>query len=76
MRFNIISIDLEYPGKEHLIKDYLLREIREHRSFDKRDIVFTKIGRKTKAHELAINVYRGRIEPDIIVTKEDISPFI
>lgn len=71
-----ISIDIEYPGKDYLIKDYLLREIREYRSFDKRDIIFVKVGRKTKAHELGINVYRGRIQPDIIVTAEDISPFI
>lgn len=71
-----ISIDLEYPGKDYLIKDYLLRMIRGHRSFDKRDVVFIKVGRKTKAHELAINAYRGHIKPDIIVTKEDIIPFI
>ncbi|MBU2634912.1 hypothetical protein KJ841_00350 [Patescibacteria group bacterium] len=71
-----ISIDLEYLGKDYLIKDYLLRMIREHRSFDKRDIVFTKVGRKTKAHQLAINVHRGHVKPDIIATKEDIIPFI
>lgn len=76
MEIQYISIDLEYPGKDYLIKDYLLTMIREHRSFDKRDIVFTKIDRKTEAHELAINVYRGHIKPSNIVTKEDITPFI
>jgi len=57
-------------------RGYVLRMIREHRSFDKRDIVFTKVGRKTKAHQLAINVYRGHVKPDIVVTKKDIIPFI
>ena len=71
-----ITIDLEYPGKDPLIKDYLLREIRKHRSFDRRDIVFLKIGRKAKAHELAINVYRGHIKPDIIVANKEILPFL
>ncbi len=71
-----ITIDLEYPGKDYLIKDYLLRMIREHRSFDKRDINFSKIGRKTKVHELAINLYRGHVKPDIIVSKKDIIRFI
>lgn len=71
-----ITIDLEYPGKDYLIKDYLLRMIREYRSFDKRDIVFIKVDRKTKAHELAINVYRNHVKPDIIVSKKDIIVFI
>ncbi|KPJ54897.1 hypothetical protein AMJ47_02380 [Parcubacteria bacterium DG_72] len=71
-----IGIDLEYPGKDYLIKDYLLTMIRKYRSFDKRDIIFIKVDRKTKAHELAINVHRGHIKPDIMVTKEDIKPFI
>ncbi|MBU2544984.1 hypothetical protein KKC65_00805 [Patescibacteria group bacterium] len=67
-----ISIDLEYPGKDYLIKDYLLTMIRKYRSFDKRDIAFTRVDRKTKAHELAINVYRNHIKPDIIVDKKDV----
>ena len=50
--------------------------IREHRSFDKRDIVFIKVGRKTKAHQLAINVHRGHVKPNIIVSKKDIIQFI
>ena len=76
MEIQHISIDLEYLGKDYLIKDYLLTMIRKYRSFDKRDIVFTKVGRKTKAHELAINVYRKHIKPDIIATKENIILFI
>jgi len=50
--------------------------IREKRSFDKRDIVFMKVGRKTKAHELAINVHRGRIQPNITAKQKAILPFI
>lgn len=71
-----IVIDLEYPSKDHLIKDYLLREIRKVRSFDQRDIVFSKIGRKVKAHEVAINVFRKRKKSDIVVTKKNIEKFI
>jgi len=76
MKIQHICIDLEYPGKDYLIKDYLLTIIRRYRSFDKRDIVFTKVDRKTRAHGLAINVYREHIKPDIIITKEDIISFI
>lgn len=76
MEIQHISVDLEYPGRDYLIKDYLLRMIREHRSFDKRDIVFTKVGRKTIAHQLAINIHRGHVKPDIVVTKKDIIAFI
>jgi len=76
MEIQHISIDLEYSGKDYLIKDYLLTIIRKYRSFDKRDIVFTKIGRKTKAHELAINVYRKHIKPDVVVIEKDVIPFI
>lgn len=75
-RIQHISIDLEYPGRDYLIKDYLLREIRQFRSFDKRDIDFIKIGRKAKAHEVAINVFRKRKKPDVIVIKEDIVKFL
>ncbi|MBU2539539.1 hypothetical protein KJ786_00020 [Patescibacteria group bacterium] len=67
-----ISIDLEYPGKDYLIKDYLLTMIRKYRSFGKRDIAFIRVDRKTKAHELAINVHRNHIKPDIIVDKKDV----
>lgn len=76
LKIQHIAIDLEYTGKNYLIKDYLLREIRESRSFDKRDIDFIQIGRKSKAHETAINVFRKRKKPDIVVLKSDIVKFL
>lgn len=54
-----IVIDREYVGQEALIKNYLMQFLkRSGRNFDKRKIYFREIGRKSSAHDCAVESYR------------------
>ena len=69
----IISIDTEYYGKDDEIKTYLIPLIKKkHKDFDKRIIRFTQIGKKSKAHEIAILTNRKILRPNKILSKQDI----
>lgn len=53
-KIDTIIIDEEYPGKNHVIHDYLMELIRRHSyDFDGKQIQFTRIGKKVRAHSLA-----------------------
>ena len=68
-----IVIDEEYPGKDSLIKNLLLQEIRKIKpQFLKENIVFSKIGKKSRAHFLAYGVAVGKKKADIEVSAKDI----
>lgn len=63
-----IIIDIEYPGKHALILD-ILREY-----FDKYDrnisdfnFNFKSIGKKSRAHNLAISIFRKKQKPDKVI---------
>lgn len=73
-----IVIDQEYQGKEPLIKDFLLQIIRKNTKsqIDRDNIWFEQIGKKSKAHEKAINTFREDDKPDIYVRYNDILPYI
>lgn len=72
-----LTIDTEYPGWEHLIKDYLLREIRRVRPhFDSRSIAFAPVGKKSPAHALAYRVYRRQQTPNRIVSANEILRYL
>lgn len=73
----IIVVDLEYPGQEHLIKDFLLREIRRVQpGFEAHNILFRSVGKKSKAHVAAAAVAHKKKLPDLIVTIKDILSLI
>lgn len=60
-----ITIDIEYTGKNALIKDYLLQLLRKYRKgFDKENICFRRIGKKDNAHKVAIETLRGKRKAD------------
>jgi nucleoside-triphosphatase THEP1 len=68
-----IIIDEEYPGKMSLIKNFLLQEIRKiNREFQKNNIVFKTLGKKSRAHFLAYGVAIGKKKADMEVTAKDI----
>lgn len=71
-----IIIDTEYVGQDALIKSYLLNLLRKNRKFfDKKDIIFKPIGKKSRAHILAYSAYRlGKA--DCKVGADDIKGFI
>lgn len=68
-----IVIDEEYPGKENIIKNFLLREIRKIRpNFFKESIIFARIGKKSPAHFLAYGITTNKNRADIEVLAEDV----
>ena len=72
-----IIIDEEYPGWGHLIKDYLLQEIRKVRAnFDAENITFQRIGKKSKAHLLGYNVFQKKKKVDIKVGLKEVLRFV
>lgn len=60
-KFSQIVIDKEYPGYENLIKDILCETAVKNRcKIDRTVIHFRSIGRKSKAHDLAVEAYRNK----------------
>jgi hypothetical protein len=76
-KIEAIIADEEYPGWGFQIKDYLLTQIRKVRTdFDKNNINFKQIGKKSRAHFLAYAVYKNKRKPDLEVGQKDILKFI
>ena len=72
-----ITIDIEYPGWNHQIKDYLLSEIRKvNPNFSKNNIVFKSVGKKSEAHLIAYSTTQRKREPDLKIGSKDILKFI
>ena len=69
----LITIDLEYPGWENEVKEHLLRYLREIRpDLSNRQIAFWPICKKSRAHKVALAVYRGERKPDRWVRAEEL----
>jgi len=72
-----ITIDIEYPGRSAMIKDFLMREIKKvNPNFHRDNISFGQIGKKSKAHYLAYGVATRKKQPDMAVGAKDILKFI
>ncbi len=68
-----LPIDTEYEGKEGEIKGLLLRFILKWvPGFPKEAITFRRIGKKSPAHRLAWETYRGERKPGRVVTLEQL----
>ena len=70
----IIWIDDEYTGKQTIIKGLIIRFAKRDNNIDIgwEQIKFKLVGRKSKAHWLAIDALRGKIEADQKITAEEI----
>ena len=69
----IITIDNEFDGRENDVKGILLNLIwKLNPRFDKRDLRIKEIGKKSRAHEIAIKVHRKQINPNKILTKQEL----
>jgi len=65
----LITICCEYIGKENLIKSFLLNYLRkDYPEIDPKIIRFGKIGKKSNAHAVAIDVYRNNRKPNKILS--------
>lgn len=66
-----VVIDIEYPGKEKLIRDIILEFIRKNNLLEP-DISFARIGRKPKVHYAAYDVFSKKKKPDKILSFEEL----
>lgn len=67
-KLDTVIIDLEYPGHEAMIKDMVLEYIRL--VFDVEEIpcvFFERVGKASKAHDLAWKVFKKKIEPKKVI---------
>ncbi len=68
-KITLAVIDLEYAGHDALIKDILLQRLRSEGTYTFPDtFTFASVGKKSRAHYLAIAVHRGEIKPNHQVT--------
>lgn len=62
-----LVIDIEYPGKDSLIKNFLVELLKKDGvNLAKIVISFSLIGRQKDCHIQALTVHRGRANPDKI----------
>ncbi|MFH1713422.1 MAG: hypothetical protein ABH896_04565 [Candidatus Jacksonbacteria bacterium] len=66
-----VVIDKEYLGNEMTIKNIILQLFRRVK-LKEPEIDFDLIGKKSKAHQIAIDVFRGKRKPDMVVEAQDI----
>ncbi|MGA9349158.1 MAG: hypothetical protein WBW48_10180 [Anaerolineae bacterium] len=68
-----IIIDVEYPGREADIRGMLLLWIRRiDPEYPSERIVFRQVGKKSPAHNLAWEVYRGKHQADRVITEKEL----
>ncbi|MBM4467667.1 MAG: hypothetical protein FJ014_19285 [Chloroflexi bacterium] len=70
----LVAIDREYVGgAEGDIKGELLQRLRQQApDLHSDQIVFRQIGKKSAAHKLALEIYRGEREPDRRISTEEL----
>jgi len=65
-----LHIDREYPGHDGTIKN-VLHTLLDQAGWSTPRVSFTLVTKKSPAHKIAVEVFRGNEEPDMIVTAED-----
>lgn len=66
-----VVIDREYPGQEPLIKDILIKLFQKY-DLTVPNIHWDLIGKENGAHTKAIETFRGKLKPDIIVNHSEV----
>ncbi len=66
-----VMVDQEYPGKSATIKNILFQLFKKAR-LPIPNIYFGYIGKKSRAHDRAIEVFRGKYSADKVVMAKDI----
>jgi hypothetical protein len=68
-----VTIDREYPSKDKQIKEFLLNLFkRAGTQVPAGAITFRRIGRKSNAHKKALATFRGTLEPDRVISTQDL----
>ena len=69
----LITIDVEYEGKDEIIKGLLLGKIRRVKpNFSKHAIRFNRVGKKPPAHHRAYKTYIEKEKPDRVIAAQDL----
>ena len=72
-KMSLITIDLEYPGHSQAVKEHLLNLLRKAGFSVSADMIrFQRLGKRSPAHKRALATYRRDIEPDKIITLEEL----
>jgi hypothetical protein len=66
-----VIIDREYSGYEAIIKGMTIQLLKKNRK-NVPEIQFDCIGKSSPAHKVALDVFRGDKEADLIVTAKDV----
>ena len=62
-RLDVVMVDPEYPGYEQDIREWVMRLCRQHKiRVYKEQIAFERVGKKSPAHQQAIQVFRGELK--------------
>lgn len=70
---SMVIIDREYFGNESLIKSHLINLFYRARMHINPDIIqFDLVGKKSPAHKIAIETFRGKRNPDKIISEAEI----
>lgn len=72
-KFQELVIDIEYPGRGDLIKNYLLHDFkRAGRKIDPANIRFQQIGKNCEAHWHGYFCFKGKRQPELSVTSKEV----
>jgi hypothetical protein len=64
-QISAIEIDSEYPGQEAEIRGWLIQHIRKQvPTFPTHRIVFRRVGKRSRAHQKALAVFRNEEQAD------------
>ena len=70
-----VVIDREYFGHEAIIKGMIIQLLNKNRK-NVPEIQFDFIGKSSRAHKAALDVFRGDVEADLVVTAKDVLKLI
>jgi hypothetical protein len=70
-RVDSVVIDREYTGYEAIIKGMIIQLLNKNRK-NVPEIQFDYIGKSSVAHKVALDVFRGDREADLIITAKDV----
>lgn len=72
-----IIIDIEFERREKDIKNILMDYIRKiYPNFDKRKILFQRIGKRSNAHKVAVEVFRNKRVEGRVIKREEIEELL
>jgi len=72
-----IVIDIEFEGREKDIKNMLLNHIRKiDPKFPKHKILFRRITKESRAHKLALSVFRDAVKENKVITTKEIEELL